>query len=177
MFWLHASTVAHNTLPISSISTTFCRFLAGLGTSPPRPTNAHDPTFPETTNETSNPQPAVPNQSVTFPIFPTLLLYACCEGLNTDFLTANEGDAREYGEEDTPEFFTDETRVADLAVALGFDATMAPYTDDALGRLKVRLVQHGWNSRQNRIYRPYVAIFISKGFDEVAPPAHDRCVC
>eukprot|EP00752_Nemacystus_decipiens_P017246 g15450.t1 len=53
------------------------------------------------------------------------------------FITANEGDGREYGEEDTPEFFTDETRVADLAVELGLDATMAPYTEDALGRLKV----------------------------------------
>lgn len=56
-----------------------------------------------------------------------------------DFLTANEGDAREYGEEDTPDFFKDETRVGDLAIELGLDATMAPYADDALGRLKVRL--------------------------------------
>ncbi|CAM9455187.1 unnamed protein product [Scytosiphon promiscuus] len=53
------------------------------------------------------------------------------------FLTANEGDAREYGEEDTADFFTDETRVGDLAIELGLDATMAPYNDEALGRLKV----------------------------------------
>lgn len=57
--------------------------------------------------------------------------------LAADFLTANEGDGREYGEEDTPEFFTDETRVGDLAVELGFNASVAPYTDDLLGRLKV----------------------------------------
>lgn len=61
------------------------------------------------------------------------------DNLFVDFLTANEGDGREYGEEDTPEFFTDEIRVADLAVELGLDATAHPYTDDALGRLKVRL--------------------------------------
>ncbi|CAM9613676.1 unnamed protein product, partial [Hapterophycus canaliculatus] len=53
------------------------------------------------------------------------------------FLTANEGDAREYGEEDTADFFTDETRVEDLAIELGLDATMSPYNDDTLGRLKV----------------------------------------
>lgn len=58
---------------------------------------------------------------------------------SSDFLTANEGDAREYGEEDTAEFFTDETRVEDLAIELGLDATMAPYNDDTLGRLKVGL--------------------------------------
>ncbi|CBJ25800.1 alkaline phosphatase [Ectocarpus siliculosus] len=53
------------------------------------------------------------------------------------FLTANEGDGREYGEEDTEEFFTDEIRVEDLATELGLDATMTPYTPEALGRLKV----------------------------------------
>eukprot|EP00903_Cladosiphon_okamuranus_P012016 g11282.t1 len=53
------------------------------------------------------------------------------------FLTANEGDGREYGEEDTPEFFTDETRVGDLAEELGLNITMSPYSEDALGRLKV----------------------------------------
>ena len=77
---------------------------------------------------------AYPRNPPTYP--------ACAAGrkksrTHADFLTANEGDAREYGEEDTPEFFTDETRVADLAVELGLDATTAPYSDDALGRLKV----------------------------------------
>lgn len=54
------------------------------------------------------------------------------------FVTTNEGDGREYGEEGTPGFYTDETRVADLAVELGLDPTLPPYTDDTLGRLVVR---------------------------------------
>ncbi|CAM9565311.1 unnamed protein product [Pylaiella littoralis] len=53
------------------------------------------------------------------------------------FLIANEGDAREYGEEDTDSFFADEIRVGDLAVEMGLNSTEAPYSDDALGRLKV----------------------------------------
>lgn len=57
-----------------------------------------------------------------------------------DFITANEGDSREYGDEgssDPDEFFTDETRVENLAEELGYDKDVAPYNDDTLGRLKV----------------------------------------
>ena len=42
--------------------------------------------------------------------------------------------------------------MADLAVELGLDASMAPYTDDALGRLKVgnpHLVLHASYFREN----------------------------
>lgn len=49
---------------------------------------------------------------------------------------ANEGDSREYGEEDTETFFTDEIRIADLAEEM--NVTDILYTDEAqLGRLKV----------------------------------------
>lgn len=54
-------------------------------------------------------------------------------------MIANEGDAREYGEEDTPSFYADETRVGDLAEAAGVSVTGTIYDDDALGRLKVRI--------------------------------------
>lgn len=54
-----------------------------------------------------------------------------------DFLTANEGDSREYGDEDDSSFYTDEVRVEDLAVELGLDTTMSPYDETNLGRLKV----------------------------------------
>eukprot|EP00904_Undaria_pinnatifida_P006684 jgi/Undpi1/3145/HiC_scaffold_15.g06519.m1 len=56
------------------------------------------------------------------------------------FLTANEGDAREYGDEDSADFYTDETRVADLAEEFGLDVTESPYDDANLGRLKVTSV-------------------------------------
>lgn len=36
------------------------------------------------------------------------------------------------------DYYTDEIRVEDLAVELGFDATVAPYDEANLGRLKVR---------------------------------------
>lgn len=52
-------------------------------------------------------------------------------------MVANEGDAREYGEEDTPEFYTDETRVADLAEAANITITGTIYDENMLGRLKV----------------------------------------
>lgn len=51
------------------------------------------------------------------------------------FLTANEGDGREYGDEDTDGFYTDEIRVEDLADELGVNDTM--YGETMLGRLKV----------------------------------------
>ncbi|CAN0237761.1 unnamed protein product, partial [Laminaria digitata] len=55
------------------------------------------------------------------------------------FVTANEGDGREFGEdEDAADYYTDEIRVEDLAVELGYDATVAPYDEANLGRLKVR---------------------------------------
>lgn len=59
--------------------------------------------------------------------------------MNTsDFVTANEGDGREFGEdEDAADYYTDEIRVEDLAVALGYDATVAPFDEANLGRLKV----------------------------------------
>eukprot|EP00904_Undaria_pinnatifida_P006682 jgi/Undpi1/3143/HiC_scaffold_15.g06517.m1 len=53
------------------------------------------------------------------------------------FVTANEGDGREYGDEDASNYYTDEIRVEDLAVELGFDATESPYDETNLGRLKV----------------------------------------
>lgn len=59
-----------------------------------------------------------------------------------DFLTANEGDSREYGDEDSDDFYTDEARVEDLAIDLGFDATQSPYDDANLGRLKVFIYWH-----------------------------------
>lgn len=52
-----------------------------------------------------------------------------------DFLTTNEGDARELGEEDDENYFSEEIRVEDLAMELGVDSSM--YKDDTLGRLKV----------------------------------------
>lgn len=56
-----------------------------------------------------------------------------------DFLTTNEGDARELGDEDDENYFLEEIRVEDLAVELGVDSSMmAAYSDDTLGRLKVR---------------------------------------
>lgn len=60
----------------------------------------------------------------------------------SDFLTANEGDSREYGVEGTDGFFTDEIRVGDLAEELGLDPDDSPYSDDALGRLQVGDVVH-----------------------------------
>ncbi|CAN0549765.1 unnamed protein product, partial [Laminaria digitata] len=53
------------------------------------------------------------------------------------FLTANEGDAREFGDEDDSTFYTDEVRVEDLAEELGLDVTVSPYDETNLGRLKV----------------------------------------
>lgn len=53
-----------------------------------------------------------------------------------DFLTTNEGDARELGEEDDENYFNEEIRVGELAMELGVDSSM--YKDDTLGRLKVR---------------------------------------
>ena len=65
-----------------------------------------------------------------------IYIYIC----NTqDFVTANEGDGREFGEdEDAADYYTDEIRVEDLAVELGYDATVAPFDEANLGRLKVR---------------------------------------
>ncbi|CAN0424076.1 unnamed protein product [Ascophyllum nodosum] len=51
------------------------------------------------------------------------------------FLTANEGDSREYGDEDDEGFYTDEIRVEDLAEELGVNGTL--YGETMLGRLKV----------------------------------------
>lgn len=67
----------------------------------------------------------------TFPPPPPALTTA------EDFLTANEGDAREYGDKDDSSFYTDEVRVEDLVEDLGLDVTMPPYDDANLGRLKV----------------------------------------
>lgn len=61
--------------------------------------------------------------------------------LDEDFLTTNEGNARELGEEDDENYYNEEIRVEDLAVELGYDADVAPYNDDTLGRLKVKM--HG----------------------------------
>ncbi|CAM9741422.1 unnamed protein product [Hapterophycus canaliculatus] len=53
------------------------------------------------------------------------------------FLTTNEGDHRELGDEDDENYYNEEIRVEDLAAELGYDNTIAPYNDDTLGRLKV----------------------------------------
>jgi len=66
-----------------------------------------------------------------------LLCVADFNSTIADFITTNEGDARELGEEDDENYFSEEIRVEDLATVLGYDATKAPYNDDTLGRLKV----------------------------------------
>lgn len=63
---------------------------------------------------------------------------SCPMAFFTDFVTANEGDGREYGEENTDTFYTDEIRVEDLAIELGLNDTM--YSEANLGRLKVCLI-------------------------------------
>lgn len=60
-------------------------------------------------------------------------------GSNEDFLTANEGDGREYGDEDDEGFYTDEIRVEDLAEELGVNGTL--YGETMLGRLKVTKIK------------------------------------
>lgn len=53
--------------------------------------------------------------------------------LREDFVTANEGDSREY--EDINVEYVDEIRVADLAAEMNM--TDSIYGDEVLGRLKV----------------------------------------
>lgn len=74
------------------------------------------------------------------PLLSCVTLRVLCVMTHAVFVIANEGDAREYGEEDTPTFYADETRVADLAEEAGIDIAGTLYDEAVLGRLKVRMI-------------------------------------
>ncbi|CAM9235769.1 unnamed protein product, partial [Laminaria digitata] len=67
------------------------------------------------------------------------------------FITANEGNERLFGDDKDSEYFSDEIRVQDLAVELGMDATVWPYDETNLGRLKVTTAAP-FNGDMNELY-------------------------